>query len=117
MGAIITKNAETVKRWCHNFFAKRRFAAAIKQNHNLLPFLELNPDICSALKTYACLNLNILSVEMMVEYLHHTILPEMVWKEMEEQNSLQSNNHAALWTYQALSGNSLYMAEAAWFHL
>ena len=53
----------------------------IKQKHNLPPFLELNPDVCSALKTYACANL-----EMMVEYLHNTLLPEIVKKEMNERN-------------------------------
>jgi len=50
------------------------------------PFLELNPDVFSALKTYACANLNTLSIEMMVEYLHNTVIPEMVKKEMNERN-------------------------------
>jgi hypothetical protein len=53
MGVSITKNADTVKRWYHSFRLKRRFAVPIKQKHNLPPFLELNPDVCSALKTYA----------------------------------------------------------------
>jgi hypothetical protein len=85
MNVSISKNADTVKRWYHNFRAKRRFAFPIKQ-HNLPSFLELNPDICSVLKTCACLNLNILSIEMMVEYLHHAILPEMV-REKKKQRS------------------------------
>jgi hypothetical protein len=86
MGVSITKNADTVKRWYRSFRLKRRFAVPIKQKHNLPPFLELNPDVCSALKTYACANLNTLSIEMMVEYLHNTVIPEMVKKEMNERN-------------------------------
>ena len=65
MGVSITRNADTVKRWYRNFRAKRKVAVPVKQKHNLPPFLELNPDICSALKTFACSNLNILSIEMM----------------------------------------------------
>jgi hypothetical protein len=87
MCATIAKNADTVKRRYRNFRARRRFTVPIEQKHNLPPFLELNLDICSALKTHTCSNLNILSIKMMVEYLCHTILPEMVWKEMEEQHS------------------------------
>ena len=78
MAVSITKNADTVKRWYRSFRLKRRFAVPIKQKHNLPPFLELNPDVCSALKTYACANL-----EMMVEYLHNTLLPEIVKKKNE----------------------------------
>ena len=85
MGVSITKNADAVKRWYHSFRVKRRFTVPTKQKHNLPPFLELNPDVCSALKTYACANLNKLSIEMMVEYLHNTIIPEMVKKEIQER--------------------------------
>ncbi len=72
MGVSITKNADTVKRWYHSFRVKRRFTVPTKQKHNLPPFLELNPDVCSALKSYTCANLNKLSIETdvpMVEFL------------------------------------------------
>jgi hypothetical protein len=38
-------------------------------------------------KKYACSNLNILTIGLLAEYIHHTILPEMAWKEMAEQSS------------------------------
>jgi hypothetical protein len=92
-GVSIAKNADNVKRWYHSFRSTRRFASPIKQKHNLPPFLELNLAVCSALKTYACANLNMLSIEMMVEYLHNRVIPEMVKKEMNERNC---NNLAGL---------------------
>jgi hypothetical protein len=58
-----------------------------RHKNNLLPLLELNPDICSAIKRYACYNLYILTIELLAEYIiHHTILPEMTKKEMGEKS-------------------------------
>jgi len=50
----------------------------LKKKNDLPPILELNPDVCAALKTYALANLGMLSVEMMSQYLHNTIIPQMV---------------------------------------
>jgi hypothetical protein len=58
MGVSLTKNADIVKRWYRNFREKWQFIVLIRQKHNLAPFLELNPDACSAIKKYACSNLN-----------------------------------------------------------
>jgi DNA-binding transcriptional regulator YhcF (GntR family) len=88
MGISITKNADTVKRWYRHFREKRKFIVSVRQKHNLPPFLELNPDVCSAIKKYACSNLNRLSVEAVVEYIHHTVLPQIARNEMEENNNL-----------------------------
>jgi uncharacterized lipoprotein YehR (DUF1307 family) len=81
----------------------------IRQKHNLPPFLELNPDACSAIKKYACSNLNKLSIKAVVEYKHHTVLPQMARNEMEENNNahigedeIKKNYTALLRTYQAL---------------
>ena len=87
MGVSITRNADTVKKWYRHFRSKRKFIVPTRHKHNLPPLLELNPDICSAIKKYACSNLNILTIELVAEYIHHTILPEMAWKEMVEQSS------------------------------
>ena len=87
MGVSITRNADTVKKWYHHFQSKRKFIVPTP------PLLELNPDICSAIKRYACSNLNILTIELLAEYIHHTIIPEMARKEMAEQNG---NNQTVL---------------------
>jgi hypothetical protein len=93
MGVSITRNADTVKKWYRHFRSKRKFIVPTRHKHNLPPLLELNPDICSAIKKYACSNLNILTIELVAEYIHHTILQEMARKEMVEQSS---NNQPTL---------------------
>jgi hypothetical protein len=50
MGVSITKNADTVKRRYRHFREKQKFIVSIRQKRNLPPFLELDPDVCSAIK-------------------------------------------------------------------
>jgi len=57
-----------------------------KKKHHLPPFLDLNPDVCKAIRDYAMANLGILSIEMMSQYIHTVILPEMIRKEIESNN-------------------------------
>jgi len=46
----------------------------------------LNPDACSAIQQHGKSNLGILSIEMMSQYLHTVIMPQMIEKEEKEGN-------------------------------
>ena len=50
----------------------------IIQRSRLPPFLEQNQDITTAIKQYCKEHLGELSVEFVLVYLHHTILPKFV---------------------------------------
>ena len=86
MGVTATKNPKTIEKWYRNFREKRKFCVPLKAKHNLPPFLELNPDVFRAMKEYATSNLATLSVEMMSEYIHHVVLPQMIENEVKESN-------------------------------
>ena len=87
MGVTIVENPKTIEKWYRNFREKRKFCIPLKAKHNLPPFLELNPDVCSAIKEYACSKLSTLSVEMMSEYIHNVVLPKMVENELKDGNN------------------------------
>jgi hypothetical protein len=78
MGMSLTKFPDTVGKWYRAFRGKRKIVLPLKKKNDLPPILELNPDVRAALKTHALANLGTLSVEMMSQYLHNTILPQMV---------------------------------------
>jgi hypothetical protein len=48
--------------------------------------LDLNPDACTAIREYATANLGTLSIEMMLQYIHKVILPQMNAKERGDDN-------------------------------
>ena len=85
MGISTVKNPKTIEKWYRGFRAKRCFCIPLKKKHNLPPFLELNPDVCTAIKEYGKCNLGIMSVEMMSLYLHTVIIPQMIEKEVREE--------------------------------
>jgi hypothetical protein len=72
-----TSNPQTVMEWYGKFRTKRRFTMPCKKNQ-LPPFLEHNQDITTSIKQYCKEHLGELSVEFVYEYLHHTILPNLV---------------------------------------
>jgi len=73
------KNSRTVQRWYQEFRAKRKIKANnLPGKHNLPPFLQQNKDICIKIQQYARENLPQLSVELILEYIHGTIIPEML---------------------------------------
>jgi hypothetical protein len=84
MGLKLTKCPDTVGKWYQAFREKRKIIMPVKKKNNLLPILELNADVCSAIKTHALANVGRLSVEMMSEYLHNIIIPQMVNAETEK---------------------------------
>ena len=51
---------------------------AIQKKHNVAPFLHKNKDICVSIQQYAHEHLNELSVELILEYIHDTVLPQMM---------------------------------------
>jgi len=65
MGLSLSKCPDTVGKWYRAFRGKRKIALPLKKKNDLPPILELNPDVCGALKTHALDNLGMLSVEMM----------------------------------------------------
>jgi hypothetical protein len=58
--------------------------------YNLPPFLQQNKDICIKIQQCARENLPWLSIELILEYIHHTIIPEMV----SEKSCLLSNDES-----------------------
>jgi tRNA U55 pseudouridine synthase TruB len=50
MGVTAAKNSKTIEKWYRNFREKGKFCIPLKAKHNLPPFLELNPDVCRAMK-------------------------------------------------------------------
>ncbi len=84
MGLSLTKCPDTVGKWYRAFRDKGKLLCLLKKKNNLPPILKLNPDVCSTIKTHALTNLRTLSVEMMSEYLHSIIMPQMVNAEREK---------------------------------
>jgi hypothetical protein len=78
MGVSITNNSEVLMRWYRMFCEKQTFSIPPQWKHNLPAFLDLNPDVCDAIKKYALSNLSQLSCESESEYIHTVVLPEMV---------------------------------------
>jgi hypothetical protein len=73
------KNSRTIQRWYQDFRVKRKMKANnLPGKHNLPPFLQQNKDICMNIQQYARKNLPRLSIELIAEYIHHTIIPEMM---------------------------------------
>ena len=52
--------------------------------HNLSPFLQQNPDMCTLITQYAKEHLSQLSIEFLSEYIHETIIPKLVSDILEE---------------------------------
>jgi hypothetical protein len=87
MGVSVAMNPKTIEKWYRNFREKRAFCIPLRKKHNLPTILELNPDICNAIKEYACLNLSIPSVEKMSEYIYRVVLPQMIEKEKKRKEN------------------------------
>ena len=68
---------KTVCKWYRSFRETRRFHVT-QMKRNLPPFLHENPEICTAIKEYARTNLDTLSIEMLSEFIHDKVLPNLV---------------------------------------
>ena len=83
------KNACTIMEWYRNFCETRTFMVS-SAKHNLPPFLQQNPDICSSITTYTKEHLAELSIELLSEYIHETIVPKLVSEILEEDTTQMS---------------------------
>jgi hypothetical protein len=81
MGMCLTSKAHAVMQWYRSFHFKWKFTRPPCKKHNVPPFLQKNPDICSAMQQHGREHLADLSIEMMVEYIHNIVLPSMVAEE------------------------------------
>jgi hypothetical protein len=63
MGISTVDNAKMIEKWYRGFHGKRLFCISLKSKHNLPPILDLNPDVCAAIKEYVRANLGTMSVE------------------------------------------------------
>ncbi len=80
-GIKLTSRPRTVMEWYCCFRSKQKFEILQRKKDNLPPFLQANPDVCAAMQQYGKENLRELSIEMMVEYVHSTIIPIMIAEE------------------------------------
>jgi hypothetical protein len=72
-------NPQTVELWYRKFCLMRNFTiGSLPEKHNLPPFLQENKDVSLKIQAYARENLHELSIELMMEYLHNTIIPNLV---------------------------------------
>ena len=79
IGLTMVKNPQTVELWYRKFRLMRNFTiGTLPGKHNLPPFLQENKDVSLKIQAYARENLHELSVELMMEYLHNTIIPNLV---------------------------------------
>ena len=76
MGMSFAKTACTVKASYRKFQQSQKFRICVSKKHDLPPFLQQNPDICTMIKTYTQKNLPDLSIEFLAEYIHTTIIPK-----------------------------------------
>ena len=74
----MTKASNVMRNYYQEFRVKRKFQARFARKHNLPPFLEQNKEVCTSLQQYAREKLGELSVELICEYLHGTVIPKMV---------------------------------------
>lgn len=79
MGLSISTWSRTAMKWYHSFKNNGRLLSLpyIPDEHKLHPFLQQNHDIVIRIKEYARLNIHRLSTQLILEYLHDTIIPEM----------------------------------------
>ena len=79
IGLTSVMNPQTVEVWYRKFRLSRQLTSGnLPGKHNLPPFLQENKDISIKIQQYARENLQQLSVELIMEYMHETILPQMI---------------------------------------
>ena len=86
LGIKAGTHSRTVRNWYQNFRIQRKITVLVLPGkHNLPPFLQQNKDIATSIQQYAREHLHELSVELIAEYIHSTVLPKMV----EEANDVK----------------------------
>ncbi len=80
-GVKVAITSRMIQNWYCDFRIKRKFPMYLPEEPLLPQFLDENKDICTSIQQYACKNLNKLSIEFMIEYIHDVILPKMIKEE------------------------------------
>jgi len=97
-GVPQTKNSRTLRNWYMKFREKRKIQInQASAKDNLPPFLMENKEICTSLQQYAREHLSELSVELICEYLHGTVIPKMV----KETSGVEKSVNEQLYTEEA----------------
>ncbi len=79
IGLTMVKNWQTVELWYQKFCLTCNFTiGSVPGKHNLPPFLQENKEVSLKIKAYTRENLHKLSVKLMMEYFHNTIMPNLV---------------------------------------
>ena len=74
-------------KWYQKFHTQQKFTKPPGRKNNLLPFLQQNPHICTSMQQYGWEHLADLSIELMSEYVHDMIIPQMVWQQMSDHSA------------------------------
>ena len=79
LGIKAAKCSRTVRNWYQEFRKERNIKVKmLPGKHNMPPFLQQNQDVTVAIKQYLREHLHELSVELLCEYIHYTMLPMMI---------------------------------------
>ena len=74
---------KTACKWYRSFRETRHFHIP-QMKKNLPSFLHENPEMCTTIKEYARTNLDTLSIEMLSEFIHDKVLPNLVMDVLNE---------------------------------
>ncbi len=77
-GSTLATRHEIVSKWYHSF-REIRSVDVPQPRTNLPPFIHQNPDIRTNIKECARENLNTLSIEMLSDFIHNKVLPNLSW--------------------------------------
>ena len=114
IGFTSVTNAQTVEGWYRKFRKSRQLTGGnLPGKHNLPPFLQENKDVSIKIQQYARENLHQLSVELIMQYLHETVLPNMVEQKTgskpgDEQYESDNKNVIGQYGLKLLSISTLY---------
>jgi hypothetical protein len=88
IGIASSQNSRVVRKWNQPFRVKQKFQLRASLKHDLPLFLERNKVLYIKIKEYVCEYLAELSLEMLCEYLHNTVLPMLT----KEENRLEKDS-------------------------
>jgi hypothetical protein len=77
-----------IEYW-YRWLQKMCFFCIPLKKHNLNPCLEFNPDMCNTIKEYGKCNLGVMGVEVIIQHLHTFIIPQMIEKDVREEECIR----------------------------
>jgi hypothetical protein len=83
-GVRIGRCSRTIQNWYLDFTKRDRiFDVRIPSKHNLPSFFDENRNEIQQIREYIKENLHTLSIEMLSEYIHYTIIPHLVKEQFQ----------------------------------